>query len=178
MNGIKNVTATFGQYSLTVTRSGNTGSGSGTVTSTPSGISCGSDCSETYAGGTKVTLSITPSWPDGVTWSGACSGTTGAGQPATCTVTMDANKTVGVHVGAPLLVTVQGSGTVTSADGKINCPGDCGETYAGGTTVTLTATPAPGQAFVGWSGACSGTSPACTVSMSGIKNVTATFTPQ
>jgi uncharacterized repeat protein (TIGR02543 family) len=65
-------------------------SGPGTITSTPAGITCGSDCSESYASGTKVTLTVTPS--AGATfsgWSGACSGTT-----ATCTVTMDAAKTV------------------------------------------------------------------------------------
>ena len=38
---------------LSVSRSG---SGSGTVTSSPSGISCGSDCTQTYTAGTKVTL--------------------------------------------------------------------------------------------------------------------------
>src|SRR2546428_5845093 len=36
------------------------GSGSGTVTSTPAGITCGADCSEPYASGTVVTLTATP----------------------------------------------------------------------------------------------------------------------
>jgi hypothetical protein len=65
-----------------------TTSGPGTITA--SGIGCGSDCSESYASGTKVTLTVTPS--AGATfsgWSGACSGTA-----TTCTVTMDAAKTV------------------------------------------------------------------------------------
>lgn len=44
-------------YTLSVTRAG---TGTGTVTSAPSGINCGSDCSETYAAGTEVTLDATP----------------------------------------------------------------------------------------------------------------------
>ena len=37
-----------------------TGTGSGTVTSSPAGITCGSDCSESYASGTVVTLTAMP----------------------------------------------------------------------------------------------------------------------
>src|SRR4030095_5918505 len=40
--------------------------------------------------------------------------------------------------------------------------------------VTLTATPAAGSTFAGWSGACSGTG-SCTVTMSAARSVTATF---
>src|SRR3989442_12536660 len=36
------------------------GSGSGTITRTPAGITCGTDCSEPYASGTAVTLTATP----------------------------------------------------------------------------------------------------------------------
>jgi hypothetical protein len=37
-----------------------TGRGSGTVTSSPAGITCGSDCSQTYTVGTVVQLTPTP----------------------------------------------------------------------------------------------------------------------
>lgn len=59
-------------YTLTV----NTiGGGSGVVTSSPPGINCPGDCSETYASGKRVTLRAKPgsdSYFKG--WSGACSG--------------------------------------------------------------------------------------------------------
>jgi hypothetical protein len=42
---------------------GKTGSGSGTVTSSPAGISCGNDCSETYASGAEPDVVLTASSP-------------------------------------------------------------------------------------------------------------------
>ena len=69
-----------------------------------------------------------------------------------------------------------GSGTVTSTDGSINCPGTCYYPYPGNTQVTLNATPAQGWAFTGWSGACTGTG-SCVVTMTQNLSVSATFTP-
>ncbi|HMC72657.1 MAG TPA: hypothetical protein VKJ07_26115, partial [Mycobacteriales bacterium] len=57
-------------------------------------------------------------------------------------------------------VVVNGPGTVTSTPAGIACPGSCAATFDG--PVALTATPAAGAAFDGWSGACTGTG-ACTV---------------
>ncbi len=48
---------TIQQFTLSTTLSGN---GSGTATSSPGGIDCGSDCSELYGGGTTVTLIARP----------------------------------------------------------------------------------------------------------------------
>lgn len=65
--------------------------GSGSVTSSPGGISCGGDCSESYTSGTTVTLSATPTGavlPTFLGWAGACIGT------GDCTVTMNGDQTV------------------------------------------------------------------------------------
>jgi uncharacterized repeat protein (TIGR02543 family) len=104
MNADQVVNATFTQQTpktLTVTIINSAG---GDVTSSPAGINCGTDCSQSYAHGTVVTLTrtVVPGWLF-TAWTGAC---TGAG--ATCTVTMDAAKTVtarwemiGVRTAAP-----------------------------------------------------------------------------
>src|SRR5208337_4679198 len=73
-----------------------------------------------------------------------------------------------------LAVSKAGSGTVTSTDGNINCGSACSYTYLSGTSVTLTATPASGWAFTGWSGACTGTG-TCMVNMTQDQSVSATF---
>src|SRR5205085_6759709 len=60
------------------------GTGSGTVTSTPAGISCGMTCSHGFAYGTSVTLQAAPAKGSKfVDWTGACGGTDN------CTVTMN-----------------------------------------------------------------------------------------
>jgi hypothetical protein len=75
----------------------------------------------------------------------------------------------------PLLsVLVSGTGTVTSSPAGISCGTTCSATFSSGQSVTLTATPAAGWRFQGWSGACTGTT-TCTVAMSTARNVTATF---
>ena len=72
-----------------------------------------------------------------------------------------------------LTVSVNGAGTVKGA--AIACPSACTHNYPAGTNVALTATPATGATFAGWSGVCSGTG-ACNVTMSANRNVTAKFT--
>lgn len=52
-----------------------TGSGTGTIISSPDGIRCGSNCSASFAAGTKVVLAAQPSADSAFTgWSGACTG--------------------------------------------------------------------------------------------------------
>ena len=83
------VSATFAPniYVLTITK---TGTGSGTVTSSPSGIDCGDACSAPFSNGTLVTLTAAPGADSLFAgWSGGgCSGI------GACTMTMDAAKTV------------------------------------------------------------------------------------
>jgi hypothetical protein len=74
-------------------------------------------------------------------------------------------------------VTKVGSGTVTGANGKINCGGNCSVQELAGTQVTLTAS-APGSGvFGGWSGACTNPDPTCSLVVNTDLNVTATFNP-
>lgn len=63
--------------------------GDGTLTGTPVGINCPTDCTEDYAAGTQVTLTpYAGSDAQFVGWSGACTG------KSTCVVTMSAAKNV------------------------------------------------------------------------------------
>ncbi len=165
-------------YSLTLTKSG---TGSGSVSSSPAGIDCGLVCSYSFSLSTSVTLTASPAAGSSFAgWSGSgCSGT------STCTVTMSAARAVNAaftlvppgHFNLTLLKSGTGRGTVTSSPAGINCGADCSENLLGGTSVTLTARPAAGSAFVGWSGSgCSGTS-ICTVTMSSGSAVDAKFMP-
>ncbi|MBY0453849.1 MAG: trypsin-like serine protease [Burkholderiaceae bacterium] len=145
------------------------GTGAGSITSSPSGIDCGSDCSESYANGTSVTLTATPASTSTFTgWSGACTGTA-----STCTVTMSAARSVTASftnaiVSTRLVALTKsgtGTGTVSSSPSGINCAASCSSalvSFSSTASVVLTATPSSGSSFAGWSGACTGTG-TCTV---------------
>ncbi|MBX3653725.1 MAG: hypothetical protein KF686_06035 [Ramlibacter sp.] len=67
-----------------------------------------------------------------------------------------------------------GNGTVASVPGGISCGSACSASFGAGASVVLSATPAVGSVFGGWSGACSGLS-SCVVSMTAAQNVVANF---
>ncbi len=155
-----------------------TGSGTGSISSDPIGIDCGSDCSESYASSTEVTLTATPTSGSAfVSWGGACSGT-----DPELAVTVDVSKSCSARFDLTLetlTVTRQGvgSGSVSSDPAGIDCGATCSADYNTGTAVELTATASPGSVFTGWGGSCSGTSASDTVSMTSDRTCTATFTP-
>jgi hypothetical protein len=87
------LTVNVPHFTLTVTNeSGLLGLGSGSVTSRPAGIDCGSACAASYAGGTTVILTAHPNSLSGVSsWTG-CDALSANG--TTCTVNMKAARSV------------------------------------------------------------------------------------
>lgn len=172
----KTVTAAFTlqTFGVTVTKGG---TGSGTVTSTPGGIACGSTCTTSIPSGTTLTLVAAPAAGSVFSgWTGPCAGT------GSCTVTVAHATTLqatfaaaSVSYGLTVAKTGTGTGTVKSLPEGIACGSTCKATFSQGTVLTLTAAPASGSAFSGWSGACSGTG-TCTLTLNRAKSVTATFT--
>src|SRR6267143_833111 len=113
--------------------------------------------------------------PAGAT-TGRVSVTTSAG-----TATSTSNFTIRVALNANKAGT--GSGTVTSTSNpasptQIDCGATCSVSYDSGTVVTLTATPAAGSTHSGWIGCDTVSGPTCTVTMSGARSVTASFSLQ
>ncbi len=158
---------------LTITKSG---SGSGTVSSSPAGINCGTTCSAAFDSNTSVTLSAVASSNSNFGgWSGG--GCSGSGP---CVVTMNAAMSVTASFNLNVFelrvgMSGFGSGTVTSSPAGIDCGATCFYSFPYNTVVTLTATPTPPSVFAGWNeGVCSGTG-TCQVTMNSIQQVVANF---
>ena len=175
MNSSQQVTASFSEmppvcFTLNTTISPN---GWGSV-----GLSPPSNCgSGGYSEGTVVTLTANPA--SGYVfsmWSGDASGTA-----SPTTVTMDSNNNVTasfIELPPPCYslstdVAPNGSGSLNVSPTP-NCPMSS-ETYLEGTMVTVTANPASGYGFGGWSGDASSTASPTTVTMDSNKSVTASF---
>jgi hypothetical protein len=162
LNQIQNVTAQFdpAPYAFQLTLSG---TGQGTVTSQPAGVSCTSGssdgCGVNFDYGTSVTLTATAS--SGYVFSGW-----------TSSLTSDPYNTV----------LMSWSGTSYTCSGDSTSASPCTIDVPIGTTITLTAQPAAGvYLFSQWSnGPCSGsTSPICVYTATGGSTWgVAEFTPQ
>lgn len=172
---------------LTVTTSG---TGSGTVTSSPAGISCSraagvqtGTCVFDFPQGSVVTLTATTAMPEVQfhSWNGANCASLQA-----CQVTMNQPVQVGPRFERLHLLTIaatgNGAGTITAPEATLTCtwtngqltPG-CFRSLAEGTVVVLTATASAGSQFAGWSGGgCSGTG-TCQVTITQAQTVTAMF---
>jgi len=180
MTAPRTVTATFSTvptYPLTVTSSGGTVSGTGS-------INCGSGtgtCSANLASGTAVSLTANPTSPNTMfAWSGNCSGTA---NPCTFTMGAVAASVSAAFSTAPtyaLHVTSSANGSV-SGGGISNCTSTSGTCDVGGLTSstgpTLTASPQPNYSFSWSGGGCSG-SGTCTPTLAANQTttVTANFT--
>jgi len=166
------------------------GAGSGRVDSSDKVIACGNKCVAAYVAGSAVTLTAkADSGSSFAGWSGACSGS-----QTSCTVSVrgavaaTANWTQAATGGGgggsggggggssfTLKVATSGAGTVSSNAGGINCGNVCQASFTTARSVTLTATPAAGKTFLGWSGACSGTATTCTLTVNGSLSAKASF---
>ncbi|MCG6550840.1 MAG: hypothetical protein L7F77_00825, partial [Candidatus Magnetominusculus sp. LBB02] len=129
------------------------GTGTGTVTSSPTGIICGTNgtsCSSTFPDNYTVTLTASADNSSAIkSWTG-CDWSSGS----LCTVTLLSNRTVSAifQSGSSTLSVTKsgtGTGTVSSSPSGISCGTTCTSTYATGATVILTATPDSGNSFSG-----------------------------
>lgn len=171
--GAQNSAVNLRPDALIVTRTGN-----GSVSGASRAINCGSSCSTFTINGTALSLTADAGNNVFVGWTGACSGT----QP-TCTVTANGLLQVGASFLPQFTLSASRSnsgevvGTPTGNDQRLDCggSGSCSAKFTQGTTVTLTAIPPAGKQFTGWSGACSGTVPTCTVFITQNTSVKAAF---
>lgn len=165
--GAQMAAANVGVNGVTVTKIGN-----GTVTATGAKINCGSACSAALPKDTPITLTANPGNNIFTGWTGACQGT-----QLTCSLVVNEQLDVGASFSTAFSLSIgrSGKGTVTSNNSAINCGSVCSTKVAEGKSVHLTATPASGQSFVSWTGACSGTSPSCDVTITKSTSVQANF---
>jgi hypothetical protein len=150
------------------------------------GLACdasGFACAVGFASATTVTLTATPGSGYAFTsWGGACSGTA-----LTTTVLVNAALTCsatftttggGPANGPPYTMTIAlptggkvvGAGLNCGAGGKA-----CSVTMPGAMRLGLEAEPAAGYTFGGWTGDCSGSSPAFLISLNGPRTCGAIF---
>ena len=119
-----------------------------------------------YFDGASVTVTATPDPYYNIgTWGGDCSGTL-----STCTLTMDAAKTASVTF-EPETQTLT---TSAGANGSID-PAPGTHSYAGGTSVTVTATPDSDYRVAAWGDDCSGTTTTCVLTMDADRTASVTF---
>ena len=157
--------------------------GSGSVSSSPSGISCPSSCSLYFDQEQIVTLTAIPN-PGNVfaSWSWDVFGDPNCSRNITCPVNMSISKRVLANfIPTPLFsltVTKNGQGTINSNPTGITCGSICTWSFANSLSVILTASPTTGHTFSGWGGDASScnTNASCEINMNSIKNVIAGFT--
>ncbi len=143
------------------------------MTSSPSGIACGTDCFQAYDIDTLVTLTATPTDANSVFagWSGDEDCADGQVTMAThlgCTATFSAVRQLTVTRAG------DGSGLVTSTPTGIDRGTACAAYFYQDEPVTLTATPDAISTFAGWSDDATCPNPKLDVD----RSCTATFNPK
>ena len=146
--------------------------GPGSVDADVPGLECSASCSTTWNTGQRLVLTATPrAGAKLVRWGGACSGS------GACSVTVAAGTAVSALF-APaafrLTVRVAGRGSVRSSGG-IECRPRCSAALPSYQPTRLMAVSARGWKLRSWGGACKGARAVCTVPMSALTSVRATF---
>jgi len=171
MNSDKTITAVFEKdqgptvYTLTVAE---TGTGTGTVDPAVG--------THSYIAGTEVTVTASPTADsDFIGWVGDVP--SGQEKSNSLTLTMDGNKSLTAQFEKKnqTLFTLTTLSEPPEGGSIIRDPNAA--SYAYGTTVTLTAIPADGYVFWGWSGDASGSTTGTQVVMVADRTVTAQFIP-
>jgi uncharacterized repeat protein (TIGR01451 family) len=151
---------------------GTNGTGTGAIDCDMTGTTETGECSQTLVGGSLTTLTAEPnSTSNFAGWNGVCT----VVNVIHCIVNVGGNQTISAlftSQQSPFAVSITGNGSVTSTSSptianEINCanptpPSVCSTTFVSGTSVTLTATPATGQVFTGWTAGPCNASPAAT----------------
>jgi hypothetical protein len=123
------VTVTAPTYSLTVNK---TGAGTGTVTSAPAGINCGTTCAANFSEDYSITLTAAPASDSKFnSWTG-CTSSSGN----TCAVLMSAAKTVAANfiVNIPVAKVLKITGQGSQYHCIVGAPAcGCGSAYGSGT---------------------------------------------
>ena len=93
---------------------------------------------------------------------------------------VDLDKLAGASLGRitirRLAIEIDGdAGRVTSQPGGFGCAASCARSVDPDTSITLTAEPNGNAYFTGWTGACRGSNPTCTIEMRGNRSVGARF---
>jgi hypothetical protein len=158
-------------HTLNISKSGN---GSGTVTSVPASIACGTTCSATFTDGITVSLIAQPDTGFAFAgWSGACSGT------GTCAVIMNGDKSVSANfIETPkylVKVTKPTTGVISSEPSGIFCGGANKQCVSSFSSAKLTATPNPGFEFVKWNGCQAPEGNICYIKPTGKMTLSAVF---
>ncbi|MQA99150.1 MAG: hypothetical protein GEU78_02465 [Actinobacteria bacterium] len=149
--------------------------GSGLVRIRP-GVTCPPTCSFDAEEGAKLRLVAVPS--QGFRFAGWSEGCSDAPR---CIVEMNEDTSLtarfrksGPAAMVPLTISVQGEGLVTMGAVGVECPPTCSYDARRGEGLSLSAIPAEGFVFSGWSGGCAGTG-GCELSMDDATSVTARF---
>jgi len=172
MDAAKSVTANFVPEPTALTV-GKAGTGSGTVTSSPTGINCGATCSANFILEQAFTLTAAPrGWLDVHRLERGCTGT------GSCTVNMGAAQSVPARHRADLRSDCHEGryrgGSVTSSPSGINCGTHLQRElqFRDECHVTAAAASVPHSR---WSGGLQGGTGSCSVTMNSAQGVTASL---